>query len=487
MGSSTPTSMQSTEDRGEKRITVGDLACEEATLASDKRSRWRSVISQYLCGATVEEDPKYFSTLRKTVILFIIALSGLISPINSTIYYPALPVIQRELNASAIAVNATVSSFTIFMAIFPLIWATLSEGLGTRRLILMVGFIIHIVASCICASLDNVYALLVVRALQATGGSAPQSLGAAIVCDVWEPKERGTAFGMYYIGPLLGPIIGPVIGGVLTAKLSWRFTFYFAALMGAVTLILIIFFLPETYRKPPTLASSTPAIKHSIFHQLKLFNPLRSLALIRYRFVLLAAFQIGSAFIAATVLNLLIPTRLAPRYKLDSTLTGLTYIGLGVGCVFGSVVGGRLSDYFVRKRAGDVVPEDRLGWHVWAGSFLFVPAGALVYGWLLDTVSIVFLPLIGHFFVGLGIMLVFTGISTYLVDSMPSRTASITAVNNFVRNLMAAVSALFAQPLVEALGDGWLAVLLAGINVLAGLLLLLVKRYGAVWRERVPQ
>ena len=42
------------------------------------------------------------------------------------------------------------------------------------------------------------------RALQAVGSSAPLSLGAGSLADVYEPSERGQKLGLFYAFPLLG-------------------------------------------------------------------------------------------------------------------------------------------------------------------------------------------------------------------------------------------------------------------------------------------
>lgn len=87
-----------------------------------------------------------------------------------------------------------------------------------------------------------------------SGGAAAsvQAVGAGSVADVWETKERGKAMGMFYLGPLCGPLFAPIIGGVLAQTLGWRSTQWFLAIYGAVTLIVIIFAMPETLRKKQT-------------------------------------------------------------------------------------------------------------------------------------------------------------------------------------------------------------------------------------------
>jgi MFS family permease len=34
--------------------------------------------------------------------------------------------------------------------------------------------------------------------------------------------ERGNAFGIFYLFPLIGPLFGPTFGGYITQYLGWR-------------------------------------------------------------------------------------------------------------------------------------------------------------------------------------------------------------------------------------------------------------------------
>lgn len=88
--------------------------------------------------------------------------------------------------------------------------------------------------------------LIVFRILSGAAAASVQAVGAGTAADVWEPKERGRAMGLFYIGPLCGPGLAPVIGGALTQGFGWRSTLWFLAIFGGVILILIFFLLPET-------------------------------------------------------------------------------------------------------------------------------------------------------------------------------------------------------------------------------------------------
>jgi MFS family permease len=91
--------------------------------------------------------------------------------------------------------------------------------------------------------------LLVFRILSGGAAASVQSVGAGTVADIWEPKERGKAMGIFYLGPLCGPGLAPIVGGALTEGLHWRSTLWFLTIFGGVMLVLILLCLPETLKR----------------------------------------------------------------------------------------------------------------------------------------------------------------------------------------------------------------------------------------------
>ncbi|KAG1052502.1 hypothetical protein G6F46_007574 [Rhizopus delemar] len=96
----------------------------------------------------------------------------------------------------------------------PLFWATFSERYG-RRIIYVLSTTLYIASTVGCALSNNVGLFIAMRALQATGASATQAVGAGTVIDLFDIHERGNAMGFFLLGPLIGPVIGPIAGGYI--------------------------------------------------------------------------------------------------------------------------------------------------------------------------------------------------------------------------------------------------------------------------------
>ena len=92
--------------------------------------------------------------------------------------------------------------------------------------------------------------------------------------------------------------------------------------------------------------------------------------------------------------------------------------------------------------------------------------------------------MIANFFFGVGTMLVFGIVTTMLTEFMPNRASHGIALNNFVRNIFACVGSLVAEPIINAIGNGWLFTILGVWTLMSGpAVIWAIKTYGDRWRE----
>lgn len=86
--------------------------------------------------------------------------------------------------------------------------------------------------------------------------------------------------------------------------------------------------------------------------------------------------------------------------------------------------------------------------------------------------------LIANFFFGVGTMLIFGMVTTMLTEFMPRRASSGVAINNFVRNIFSCVGAITADPLIGAIGNGWLFTGVGIIALASGSVVWAMRKYG---------
>ncbi|KAG8962716.1 hypothetical protein FRC03_003870 [Tulasnella sp. 419] len=157
-------------------------------------------------------------------------------------------------------------------------------------------------------------------------------------------------------------------------------------------------------------------------------------------------------------------------YGWSAGVSGLGYLGMGIGFMVATVGGSRLLDVIYQKlkaRNGGVAqPEFRIPL-MFIGSIL-VPVGLLWYGWCADKHTHWILPILGSGVFGLGMMLCFFPIQVYLVDAF-KYAASAAAATTLLRSLFGFAFPLFADQMFEELGVGPGYSLLAGLSVIIGI------------------
>ncbi|CEP14526.1 hypothetical protein [Parasitella parasitica] len=481
----------------------------------------------------VTQDPRTFGRTTKAIVLICIGLCASTSGFASTIYFPGLPAITQDLHAPSIATTLTAALFVLLMGIAPVFWASFSDNFHVRRIVLFTSMIIFAAASLGSAFINNIWGLVVLRCVQAVGSSCGQSVGAGVIADCYPLEQRGAAFGKFFFGVFFGPLLGPIIGGFLImSDLSWRATFWFCVAFALFIACSLFFFFPETYRdnakwdmQLPTTASGDDAsassassttleddqrpaqeeeavavpekrqidsveVSHATPAPLqpkRRTNPFAAFLLLRHPFVLCAALVSGVAFGCMFAVETIIPDLYESHYGFNSWQTGLSYLGAGVGNLFGSLLGGMTSDKLLlrsrRLRGGRAVCEDRLTANLWF-AFFFIIFGVLLFGWGIERNLSYWCGIVSFGIQTFGMNQVMTATSAYIVDANPGAGASATASANLVRMVMACVLTLIANPLVASIGPGYTCVFLAGLSVLGLCLLVILKFWGEKMRIR---
>lgn len=113
---------------------------------------------------------------------------------------------SKEFDVSPTITNLSVAFYMLAMAIFPLWWSSFSETLG-RRTIYLLSFALFVVFSILSAVSVNISMLIVMRLFGGGASASVQAVGAGTIADIWEPRERGRAMSIFYLGPLTGPLL----------------------------------------------------------------------------------------------------------------------------------------------------------------------------------------------------------------------------------------------------------------------------------------
>ncbi|KAL4070033.1 major facilitator superfamily domain-containing protein [Scleroderma yunnanense] len=477
----------------------------------------------------VEDDPRRWSDARKAVTLIVISGAAMIAGLCISIQNPANAQIQQELHATSSQLSLTVSLSVLIQGNVPLLWSALSEIKG-RKLVYVLSTSLFILGSIIVALSKNIGLVIGMRMMQAIGSSAVLTIGAATLADIYDPHQRGTMMGIYYVAPLLGPSLGPILGGVLAQELSWRAIFWFLAIWGGIIFLAFLLLFTDTFRRERSLtyqnalkrrmcqrlsevrtvgnavqkangpkslqgskdaeACQSPVVNTEGMKDVTLsladVNPLPPYVKILSRknnFAILVAS--GLLF----GLNFSIPYTCARTltlyYHYDALRTGLVLLSFGIGSMFGSISGGRWSDRtLARLKAGDggvSYPEMRL--ESTKVILWWLPPSVIGYAWVCQERVHIAAICAMLFLVGFFSIWIYSSTLAYIVDSNTGRSSSAVAVNASFRGTTGFLAVEVAVPLQDAIGDGGLYMIWAGLMFFAELMLLLVLYKGKQWRE----
>ena len=102
-----------------------------------------------------------------------------------------------------------------------------------------------------CALSQNTAQLAVFRFLSGLGGGARLAIGAGVLADMWEARERGKAMAVFSAGPPIAPTIAPIIAGFISLHTTWRWVMWVLVFATGSTFAFGLIFLNETF--PPMI------------------------------------------------------------------------------------------------------------------------------------------------------------------------------------------------------------------------------------------
>lgn len=185
-----------------------------------------------------------------------IAVLGLmvaLGPLTIDMYLPALPRIAEDLTVSSSMVQLTLTGTLAGLALGQLVIGPLSDSLG-RRLPLMAGIGIHIVASLICLFAPSIAVLGAGRVLQGFGAAAASVVAVAVVGDLYVDNVAATVMSRLILVLGVAPVIAPSLGAAVLLHASWHWVFAVLVVLAAGLLLLAALALPETlpasHRRP---------------------------------------------------------------------------------------------------------------------------------------------------------------------------------------------------------------------------------------------
>lgn len=458
-------------------------------------------------GPDDAENAQNWPAYKRYYHAMIISGVSLVGTMASSSISPAIDIYSEEFGVSTEIGVLAYSIYVLGLALGAPFSAPLSETIGRRNVIWasMPFYAIFILGS---GFSQNAATLCVLRLLAGIAGAPSLSLGSAYISDMFAPEHRAVPMVFFVMSPMLGPAIAPLVGGAVTQQLNWRWTAW-------VTLFftIVLFFLPapllkEAYKKrilqararrlgvkgPPNIWEGKPWSQTIlIFAKSSLSRPLHMFFTepVVTAFVLYVSFNFSLLYLFFAAFQVVYQE----YYGFNLVEVGLTFLGVGVGVVFGGAI--CLTFHFYHylpqvrrpkdssleaKTTSKVPPEQRLPMAMLGGPM--ITSGLFLFGWTTAYRVHWIAPVIGEALFGCGNLLVFMSSTTFIMDVYgPLYGASAMAANSLMRYLFGFSFPLFSLQLFS-LGPQWACTLLGCLSILGAAVPWVLFRWGPRLRAK---
>ncbi len=235
---------------------------------------------------------------------------------------PALGIIKAHFSdAPAMLVQFIVSMPALLIIITNLFFLQLSRLLRTRA-IAMAGLLLYVIAGAGCFFVDNIYVLLLMRAILGVSVGLIMPLSTGLLAFYFPPEEQARLMGLSAAMNQLGGVVATLLAGLL-ATVEWNYAFL-VYLLGLIALVMVWLWLPDEQ-----LGSANKRGVPFEPRQLLKFHPsvIGMLLLMMIFFI----FPTNFAIVASKQLNL-------STGVITAIMVGLDVVAFFVGLVFGGVM-----------------------------------------------------------------------------------------------------------------------------------------------------
>jgi DHA1 family bicyclomycin/chloramphenicol resistance-like MFS transporter len=165
--------------------------------------------------------------------------------ISTDIYLPSLPDVARDLGTSATAAQLTMTGMLIGGAVGQLVIGPTSDRFG-RRAPVLVGIVLHVLTSLLCAIAPGIIPLIALRVLQGFFNASASVVAMAVIRDRFVGSDASRLLSRLMLVIGVAPLFAPSVGGLIAGQWGWRAVFVALAGYGVVLWFVVWRRLPET-------------------------------------------------------------------------------------------------------------------------------------------------------------------------------------------------------------------------------------------------
>ncbi|MPY51937.1 MFS transporter [Streptomyces acidicola] len=181
---------------------------------------------------------------RANLVVVALAFGGIVVSLMQTLVIPIVPELPQLLNAPASDTAWAVTATLLAAAVATPVMGRLGDMYGKRRM-LLVSLVMLIAGSVTAALSDSLTPMIVGRVLQGlASGVIP--LGISIMRDELPAERLGSATALMSASLGVGGALGLPAAALIADNYDWHVLFWTSAGLGALALVLIPAFVPES-------------------------------------------------------------------------------------------------------------------------------------------------------------------------------------------------------------------------------------------------
>ena len=182
------------------------------------------------------------NNVSKKVTATILSMS-LLTVMAGAAIAPALGIIKAHFsNSPAMLVQFIISMPALLIIVTNLFFLPLSRILRTRA-IAFSGLLLYIVAGAGCFFVDDIYVLLLMRAVLGVSVGLIMPLSTGLLAYYFPPEEQASLMGLSAAMNQMGGVVATLLAGLL-ATVEWNYAFL-VYLLGLIALLMVWLWLPD--------------------------------------------------------------------------------------------------------------------------------------------------------------------------------------------------------------------------------------------------
>ncbi|EJL81729.1 multidrug transporter subunit MdtD [Pantoea sp. GM01] len=175
---------------------------------------------------------------------WIAAMAFFMQALDATILNTALPAIAVSLERSPLAMQSTVISYTLTVAMLIPVSGWLADRYGTRK-VFIIAVSLFTLGSLACALSGSLSMLVISRVVQGIGGAMMMPVARLALLRSYPRSELLPVLNFVTMPGLVGPILGPMLGGLLVTYASWHWIFLINIPIGIAGIFYARKYMPD--------------------------------------------------------------------------------------------------------------------------------------------------------------------------------------------------------------------------------------------------